>query len=181
MRGDRIHIRAFKTEDAASLLALQERNREFFRRFMTTRAPDFYTINAQRRNIERDEKGRRDGNWYSFGIFLNETGGLIGTVALTEVMRGPLQSCFIGYCIDRDHNGNGYATEAVKLAVSFGFEELKLARIEAGVMPHNTASMRVLEKCGFVKEGVARKSVEIDGIRQDHQMLAILADDELPT
>ncbi len=181
MRGDHIHIRAFTPEDHGALLSLQERNREFFRQFMTTRAPDFYTVDAQRRIIERDEKGRRDGNWYSFGIFLNTSGELIGTIALTEVMRGPLQSCYVGYCVDRDQNGKGYATEAVKLAVDYGFQELKLERIEAGVMPHNTASMRVLEKCGFRKEGVARKSVEIDGVRQDHQILAILSDDERPS
>ncbi|MDF9767149.1 RimJ/RimL family protein N-acetyltransferase [Bacillus velezensis] len=46
--------------------------------------------------------------------------------------------------------------------------------IEAGVMPHNKASIRVLEKAGFHKEGIARKNVKINGKWEDHQVLAII-------
>lgn len=70
-------------------------------------------------------------------------------------------------------------TEAVRLTVDFGFKELKLHRIEAGVMPHNIRSMRVLENAGFHKEGIARKNVKINGVWQDHQVLAILNDEEI--
>lgn len=69
-------------------------------------------------------------------------------------------------------------TEAVKLIVDFAFHELKLHRIEAGVMPRNLGSMRVLEKAGFHKEGIARKNVKINGVWEDHQVLAILNPDD---
>jgi ribosomal-protein-alanine N-acetyltransferase len=76
--------------------------------------------------------------------------------------------------LDKDHNGKGYTTQAVKLIVKHAFEELKLHRIEAGVMPHNIGSIRVLEKAGFHKEGLARKNVKINGKWEDHEVLAIL-------
>jgi ribosomal-protein-alanine N-acetyltransferase len=69
-------------------------------------------------------------------------------------------------------------TEAVRMIVSYSFEELKLHRIEAGVMPSNVGSMKVLMKAGFHKEGIARKNVKIDGTWQDHQVLAIINEND---
>lgn len=89
-------------------------------------------------------------------------------------MRGSLQSAFIGYFLDKSQNGKGYATEAVKLITLFAFDTLKLHRIEAGVMPSNPASIRVLEKAGYHKEGIAVKNVRINGKWEDHQVLAII-------
>lgn len=111
---------------------------------------------------------------YAFGIYLSKTDELIGNVALSHISRGPAQSCMIGYTLDEQHNGKGYMTEAVKMAVAYGFETLKLHRIQAGVMPHNTPSIKVLEKAGFHKEGIAKENVQINGKWQDHLILAII-------
>ncbi|HFJ9286865.1 TPA: GNAT family N-acetyltransferase, partial [Bacillus toyonensis] len=74
----------------------------------------------------------------------------------------------------REHNSRGYTTEALRLVVDFAFRELKLHRIEAGAMPSNIASIRVLEKVGFKKEGIAKENVKINGKWTDHQILAII-------
>lgn len=110
-------------------------------------------------------------------MFLKATDELIGEVTLMDIRRKNLQSCFIGYFLDRQYNGKGYMTEAVRLAIDFAFGELGLHRIEAGVIPRNPGSIRVLEKLGFVKEGVARKNVKINGRWEDHVVLAIMAED----
>jgi ribosomal-protein-alanine N-acetyltransferase len=120
---------------------------------------------------------REEDRGYSFGIFRKGGNELVGTVSLSMVARGALQKCMIGYSLDQFHNGCGYTTEAVKLAVRYAFEELKLHRVEAGVMPENIGSLRVLEKAGFQKEGIERKGVEINGQWQDHQILSILSED----
>lgn len=112
---------------------------------------------------------------YTFGIFLVDTDELIGIIELTEVVRGSLQSCWLGYCLDHSHNGHGYTTEAVRPVVDHAFEILKLHRIEAGVMPHNIGSIRVLEKAGFHKEGLSKKNVKINGRWEDHLHFAILS------
>lgn len=173
LNGENIYIRPFSAEDAVALLKLQTDNRPFFELFSMERNDEFYTVESQLKRIQQYEEDSRTNQTYTFGIFKNE-GTLIGTINLFQVLRGSLQSAFIGYFLDEKHNGKGYTTEAVKLLVDYAFKILKLHRIEAGVMPHNIGSIRVLEKSGFHKEGIAMKNVKINGKWEDHQVLAIL-------
>ncbi|WP_163529617.1 GNAT family N-acetyltransferase [Halobacillus ihumii] len=174
MEGNHIHIRELKSEDAEALLHLQKENRAFFEKYSMLREDSFYTTKAQLDRIKKFEKGIKQDSEYNFGIFKNEDQELIGTVNLFQVLRGSLQSAIIGYFLDKQHNGQGFTTEAVQLLVKYAFEELDLHRVEAGVMPHNIGSLRVLEKAGFHKEGIARKNVKINGQWEDHQVLAVL-------
>ncbi|PLR75706.1 RimJ/RimL family protein N-acetyltransferase [Bacillus sp. V3-13] len=174
INGENIYLRPLNPDDAKASLKLQTDNRNFFERFSMIRTDDFYTLEAQIELIKsQNEKFNKDLE-YNFGIFKNNDKTLIGTINLFQVLRGSLQSAFIGYFLDKNHNGNGYTTEAVKLIVDYGFDKLKLHRIEAGVMPHNIASTRVLEKSGFHKEGIAKQNVKINGKWEDHQVLAII-------
>lgn len=176
--GIHIFIKTIETTDAEAFLQLELRNKEFFQTYTPLRDSNFFTIEGQLNRIKSIMKNRELEVEYSFGIYLIGTGELIGKVTLSEVVRGPIQSCFIGYYLDKDHNGNGYMTEAVRLAVHYAFHELNLHRIEAGVMPHNLGSMKVLEKAGFHKEGIAKKNVKINGKWEDHQILAIVNENE---
>lgn len=177
IEGKQIYLKLYEISDAEMLLDLNIRNKEFFEKYSSTRKEEYYTVDFQRKYIEKSLEQKEKDEKYTFGIFLRGTDTLIGTIMLSEILRGPLQSCYIGYALDKLHNGRGYTTEAVQLLVKYAFEELKLHRIEAGVMPHNLASIRVLEKAGFQKEGIARKSVEINGRWEDHQVLAIINGD----
>ncbi|TKC20134.1 GNAT family N-acetyltransferase [Robertmurraya kyonggiensis] len=172
LQGKRINLRPLTLADAERLLDLQIINRVFFEQFSMIRTEDYYTIAKQRELIEEWEQSVERDEEYRFGVFLDEN--LIGTINLFQVIRGSLQSAFIGYFLDQKHNGKGYMTEAVQLLVEYAFSELKLHRIEAGVMPHNIGSIRVLEKSGFHKEGIARKNVKINNRWEDHQVLAII-------
>lgn len=173
IKGENIFLRPFIIDDAIELLELLTRNRDFFEKFSMERNEDFYTVEEQLERIKVYEEASRTDQAYNFGIFKKD-GTLIGTINLFQVLRGSLQSAFIGYFLDIRHNGKGYTTEAVKLLVEYGFHEIKLHRIEAGVMPHNIGSIRVLEKSGFHKEGLALKNVKINGKWEDHQVLAII-------
>ncbi|MCP3032279.1 GNAT family N-acetyltransferase [Halobacillus sp. A1] len=173
-KGKSIYIRMFQPADARALLALQEENRTFFERASMPRKDEFYTMDRQLEKVQEYEERSREDQEYNFGIFTKESNRLVGTINLFQVMRGALQSAFVGYFLDEKHNGRGFTTEAVKLIVDYAFAELQLHRIEAGVMPHNSGSMRVLEKAGFHKEGLARKNVKINGRWEDHQVLAII-------
>ena len=77
-------------------------------------------------------------------------GQIIGTVGLNNIVRGCFHSCFLGYKLDQDFLNRGYMTEAVRAAVDYAFGPLALHRVEANIMPHNQASLRVAEKCGFL-------------------------------
>lgn len=177
-KGNLIFVRPFEAEDAEALLDLELRNRDFFQTYTVLREPEFYTLAGQLDRINKNNERMALDQYYSFGIFLLKSGELIGSVFLSEVVRGPLQSCWIGYYLDQQYNGKGYTTEAVRLVVSYAFDELKLHRIEAGVMPHNLRSMKVLEKAGFHKEGIAKENVKINGKWEDHQILAIVNKDD---
>ncbi len=173
--GNKIYIRYLEDIDTEVLLDLNLRNKEFFQKYSPTHEDTFYTLDSQRKFISDMAKKREKDNGYCFGIFIKDSNELIGDVNLFQIFRGSLQSCLIGYSLDKQHNGSGYATEAVSLAVRFVFNELNLHRIEAGVMLTNIGSIRVLEKAGFHKEGIAQKNVKINGKWEDHQVLAIIS------
>lgn len=177
LAGSKIFLRYLEDTDAESLLDLQLRNREFFQKTSPTFEDDYYTLDEKRKYISNSIKQRENEREHSFGIFLKDNGKLIGTINLFSIIRGPLQKCMIGYSLDKQYNGKGYTTEAVSLLVEFAFSELKLHRIEAGVKPDNIGSMRVLEKAGFQKEGIERKGVKINGQWEDHQIFAIISED----
>lgn len=176
LTGGKIFIRFFEDSDAEALLDLHLENSEFFQGRSPTFAEDFYTLDSKRKYISSAAEQREKDGGYLFGIYLKDDGQLIGDINLAHIFRGPLQSCLIGYSLGKRHNGRGYATEAVSLAVEFAFNELKLHRIEAGVMPDNIGSMRVLEKAGFHREGIQQKGVKINGCWEDHQIFAIISD-----
>ncbi|MEC1582474.1 GNAT family protein [Bacillus subtilis] len=177
LKGKTIYVRPLEVKDAEENLQLQSENRDFFEQFSMIRADDYYTVEGQRKRITEYQERLEKDEEYHFGNIASDD-RLIGTVSLFQIIRGALQTAFIGYFLDKAYNGKGIMTEAVRLVVDYAFHKLKLHRIEAGVMPRNLGSMRVLEKAGFHKEGIARKNVKINGVWEDHQVLAILNPDD---
>ena len=89
------------------------------------------------------------------------------------MLRGPFQSCFIGYWIDERYAGCGYTPDAVAIVMRYGFEELGLHRMEAAIVPRNSKSRRVAAKLGLRDEGTATRFLQIQGTWEDHVRYAI--------
>jgi ribosomal-protein-alanine N-acetyltransferase len=178
LEGSRVFLKPLENVDAEKSLQLEVRNRAFFQEYSIDRVEAYYTLEGQLERIQANLESMSKDQSYTFGIFLNEGEELIGSIGLYKVERGPAQSCIVGYVLDKAHNGKGYMTEAIQLIVDYAFAELKLHRLEAGVKPDNLGSIRVLEKLGFQKEGIARKNIRINGKWEDHQILALVNDDE---
>jgi ribosomal-protein-alanine N-acetyltransferase len=121
------------------------------------------------------ERERQLGTGYGFGIFLGTR--LAGEITLSSVLRGPFQSAYIGYWVDRDLAGLGIAPEAVVVVLAFAFDTLGLHRVEIAIVPRNRPSRRVVEKLGIREEGVALRFLEIDGRWEDHVRYAITAEE----
>jgi len=102
---------------------------------------------------------------------------LLGGLTLAYVRRGVTQSCTLGYWMGVRYAGRGVMTAAVRTVVPFALDTLKLHRIEAACLPSNEASIRLLEKVGFRREGYARRYLCINGDWRDHLLFA-LVDDE---
>lgn len=169
-------IRELRPSDAEELLELRVRNRDFFRPWEPVPAPGHFTLRGQRFDIEACAQDARAGRSYVFGIF-DAAATLVGRVALTTVVRLSWCNANLGYYVGREHNGKGHATDAVRLAVTFAFRDAGLHRVQAGVMPSNAASLRVVEKAGFRREGYAPRYLRIAGRWEDHVVFAMTAEE----
>ena len=83
-------------------------------------------------------------------------------------MRGAFQSCFLGYKLDGALCGRGYMTQAVEACTRFAFGPAALHRVEANVMPRNTASLRVLKKLRLPSRRAGAPLPRINGAWEDH-------------
>jgi ribosomal-protein-alanine N-acetyltransferase len=96
---------------------------------------------------------------------------------LDHIKRGPAQSGITGYWIGAPFARQGYMREAVQAVVHHAFTVLDLSRIEAGCLPENTPSRRLLEQCGYKYEGVAQSYLQINGRWRNHVLYANLRHD----
>ena len=115
----------------------------------------------------------RQDQFAPWGLVLKETGRLIGTCGFVDVNARHARGV-IAYSLHRQLWGKGYMTEAVLRALSYGFDELELERIEATCMPDNIASARVLEKVGMSFEGLLRRYMRTRGEHVDVKLYSII-------
>lgn len=157
------------------VLDFYERNAEFLEPFEALHSKDFYTLKFQEKTLAAEQINAITQNGVRFYIYLkNDNEKIIGSISLTNIIRGNFQSAFMGYKMDKNYINNGYMTEAVKSVCGFAFGFLHLHRIEANVMPRNIRSQKVLEKNGFTKEGLSEKYLHINGIWEDHTHFALI-------
>ena len=130
-----------------------------------------YRLKHYRGNVRNDEA-------YPLLIFTaDKKHELVGGITVSNVRRGIAQTAQLGYWIGQPHANQGYMSEAVRAVCDFCFGQLALNRVEAACLTNNGPSARVLEKCGFTHEGIARKYLKINGRYQDHLLFALLRDD----
>ena len=175
--GENCTLRTFNRGDAAKLTSLMVRNKYFWATFEPLHRDDFYTEEAQYKKIVESMQMMEMKREFTFGIFTKDEQQLIGHISLYAIKRLPYSSAFVGYSMDQQYAGRGIATEAVALVLDFAFNQLNIHRIEAYVAPENIASVRVLEKSNFVREGLLRELLFINGHWVDHYMYAILQRD----
>ena len=116
---------------------------------------------------KRYESFRPDEKWF---LIEKKDGTKIGLVVLE--LEGGVQE--LGYSIIPNERGKGYCTEAVKIAVDYLFLSKPIVRIQAHTNIRNKASQRVLEKAGFLKEGIVRNRIFIRGKWRDEFLYSIL-------
>ncbi|MBS1911554.1 MAG: GNAT family N-acetyltransferase [Bacteroidetes bacterium] len=176
-----LQVRILGPDDAGILSAYLERNIPFHRQWSPVPPPGFFTEEVQRERLIRSAELRRDDREYRFGVFSMQTadsvsGGLIGTITLTNIVRGVFQNGCLGYSVDAAECNRGVTTSALRAVIRHAFTDLELHRLEANVLPRNAASRRVLLKCGFTHIGRSPRMLKINGVWEDHDMFMILAD-----
>jgi ribosomal-protein-alanine N-acetyltransferase len=121
-------------------------------------------------------RARDDEGFVPHLICLRGGGAVVGFANISQIIRGPLQSAFLGYGAVAAFAGQGYMTEGLQLVLREAFTRLRLHRLEANVQPGNTASIALLRRCGFEREGFSPRYLKVGGRWRDHERWAIRAE-----
>lgn len=112
---------------------------------------------------------------YRYFVCLRETNAIVGTFCISGVIRGWFQSGYLGYEAFFPYQGRGYMAEGLKLLLGEAFETIGLHRLEANIQPGNAASIRLVSRAGFEKEGFSRHYLRVGGeVWKDHERWAII-------
>ena len=170
-------LRAPQMSDYAAWAGLRESSRKFLTPWEPTWPADDLTRPAFRQRLRRYAEDVRTDQAYPFFLFRSEDGALVGGLALANIRRGVAQAGSLGYWVGAPYIRRGYMTAAVRALIPVALDLLRLHRLEAACIPTNLASVRLLEKTGFRREGYARSYLCINGIWQDHLLYAKLQSD----
>ena len=164
-RGE-LRIDVWSGDDVDALGAYWTRNRAHLAPTQPHRARDFWTVAGQRERVERASGDVAIGRLVPF--LVREDGHVVAEIVLSDVVRGAFCSANLGYSVDGGRLRRGIASWGVAAVVDIAFGDLGLHRLQAGTLLDNIASQRVLERCEFVRIGVAPQYLAIAGSWQDH-------------
>ena len=171
---ERLCLRLPGAAGAAGVAAFYSANREHLRPWSPAFhdglfSEEFWAAELQRRLPDYQAGREVRGFLYLRG----DPDRVIGNLSLSQIVRGVLQACNLGYALAADAQGHGYMLEAVRGAVAYAFGPLGMHRVAADYMPRNRRSAAVLRQAGFVVEGYARELLLINGRWEDHVLTAI--------
>jgi [ribosomal protein S5]-alanine N-acetyltransferase len=175
-----LRLRAPRLSDYEQWARLRDASRAFLAAWEPIWPADELSRDSFKRRIKRYAEEVRRDEAYPFFLIRENDQALLGGLTLGFLRRGVAQAATLGYWIGAPHAQQGYMGAAVRLALSFAFGHLGLQRVEAACLPHNEASIRLLDRVGFRQEGLARRYLCINGRWQDHLLYAILSTDPIP-
>jgi RimJ/RimL family protein N-acetyltransferase len=170
LQTERLYLRPFALADAAEVQRLAG---EWVVAFTTTNIPHPYEDGMAEAWIGTHRSLFAQGRGLTLAVERREDGRLVGAIGLTDIVQQH-DRAEMGYWIGHPYWGNGYATEAARAILDYGFTELKLNRIFARHLVRNPASGRVMEKIGMTYEGCLRQHVKKWGVYEDVAFYGVL-------
>jgi ribosomal-protein-alanine N-acetyltransferase len=165
----RVHLQAPEPDHAREFLAAVSASRSLHHPWVSPPATRTAYLAAVARCAGDDFR--------SLLIRRNDDEALVGLANLSAIQRGNLQSAYLGFYAFVPYAGLGYMTEGLTLVLRHAFGDLSLHRVEANVQPANTASLALVERVGFTREGLSPRYLRIGGVWRDHERWAALADE----
>jgi [ribosomal protein S5]-alanine N-acetyltransferase len=164
----RVVLRALSANDRDEFVGAMVRSRSLHHPWVAppTTAEEFDAM------LRRTE----DVSFASLLVRVRADGRLAGFFNISEMVRRGFQSAFLGYGAVAGLDGRGYMTDGLRLVLAHAFGELALHRLEANIQPGNAASIALVSRCGFVREGFSEQYLKIDGEWRDHERWAIRAE-----
>lgn len=177
MTTDRLRLSVYRKSRAREVTSYLSRNRAFHKQWSQTHDDSYYKQSVQRDYLHYDLASYRKGHIVPLWITLKDNPNeVIGKVSYFNFAYGGMMSCALGYHLDEKHLHKGYITEAVTESMKMLVELMNIHRIEAFILPENEASLAVVERCGFMREGVRYSYMHINGRWRDHISFFILDD-----
>ena len=156
----RVYIRRVTRHDEQEFVGLMKESTELHEPWITP-PTNTALFRAYLRRINQDD---HEG----FAICLRETEEIVGAININNIVRGSFQSASLGYYVGARYQGMGYMSEGLQLLLRFACQTLGLHRLEANIQPDNMRSQQLVERCGFVREGVSKSFLFINGAWRDH-------------
>lgn len=164
----RVELRSPTPADRDEFLAAMRASRKLHRPWLQSPV----TREAYDRLLVRVQDERYD----PLLVCLRAGGAIVGYINVSEIVRGNFQSAYLGYGAVAAYAGHGYMSEGLELVLDRAFTDLRLHRLEANIQPGNAASIALVERAGFVREGFAERYLKIGGRWRDHEHWAIRAE-----
>lgn len=172
IEGTTVYLRHPGPSDYDAWADLRASSAEFLKPWEPVWPRDDLTRPAYRARLRRYQGEIRAGTGFPYFVLRRGDDCLVGGITLGNIRRGASQSGQIGYWTGEGHAGQGYMSQALELLCDHAFTRVGLHRLEAACIPGNTRSERILEKCGFQREGLLAGYLKINGEWRDHHLYA---------
>ncbi|WP_194093667.1 GNAT family N-acetyltransferase [Marivivens aquimaris] len=174
---ERLTLRPPEHGDWRAWSELRHQSRAFLTPWEPTWADDHLSRKAFTNRVYWSQRSIANQTAMPLFLIRREDQQLVGAITLDNIRRGPAQSGTTGYWTGEKFARMGYMREAILAVVHYAFVDLDLSRIEAGCLPENAPSRRLLESCGYKYEGVAQSYLQINGRWRNHVLYANLRAD----
>jgi [ribosomal protein S5]-alanine N-acetyltransferase len=170
LMGSNVTLRLPAADDYEQWSQLRLESRSFLEPWEPSWDHQELSKEAFRSRVKRYQQLRKDDLAYAYFIFKDQR--LLGAITLSNVRRGISQMGTLGYWIGANFARQGLMSDALDIMCKHAFRELQLHRLEAACLPRNIASIRLLEKTSFEREGYAKSYLKIAGRWEDHLLFA---------
>ncbi len=175
LRTPRLVLRNYLPSDRAGFVRVHEVSAAYWRPWLPAGLPGESYDDVFDRTLEAARRGQAAGTQCRLVATLH-TGQLAGIFSLSEIVRGAFQNAYGGWRVSADLAKQGIGTEGVNGLLDLAFAPppvgIGLHRVQANIIPGNLPSLRVAQKCGLRREGMAPRYLKIAGQWQDHVMTA---------
>ena len=155
---DRLYLRCYQAGDGPWFYRMSQANRAHLTKYESKNTVMGIKTQEDAEVLVRDlANAWRARDCFFLGAFDRQTGAFVAQIYVGPV-NWDLPEFMVGYFVDKDHEGQGYVTEAVKAALRFVFEHLNAHRVRLECDDTNVRSYQVAERCGFVREGHLRET-----------------------
>ena len=177
IESERLSLRPPQHGDYRAWSALRRDSAAFLQPWEPTWAEDHLSRKSFTNRVYWAQRSITAGTAVPLFLIRRADDMLLGAITLDNIRRGPAQAGTTGYWIGAPFARAGYMREAIAAVINYAFQTLDLSRVEAGCLPENTPSRRLLENCGYKYEGVAQSYLQIAGRWRNHVLYANLRHD----